>query len=61
MLCEKGLGVSSKSIDSSQPPHPVQADMGRNFSLSLYLVSFKGTILYLNRVGCLLKLDFMDP
>ena len=37
MLCEKGGGLNAfaKSIDSCQPAQSAQADLGRNFSLSL--------------------------
>ena len=35
MLCEKGLNTLAKSFGSCQPAQIAQADMSRNFSLSL--------------------------
>ena len=43
MLCKKGgINAFAKSIDPCQPEQFAQAEMGRNFSLSLDLLNAKG-------------------
>ena len=56
-LVKRGLNIFAKSIGSCQPAQSAQADMDRNFSLSLFIYLF----IYLSNNNAILRFgNFLD-